>query len=123
MFGASSELASVMEFGFNFLNVPTLWPRLGPSLTTSRTSCFLHNVMYDRNGPRGAWLTGRILKVTHRKAAPGAKCDVYDCLVRTVHFVCNYVKNPCILPLEIVAKDVIFYTYTGTYRRAADLLS
>jgi len=37
--------------------------------------------MFARNGSYGAWLTGRMLKVTHQGAASGAKFDVYDCVV------------------------------------------
>ena len=51
--------------------LPVLW----------MTSCFAHN------GPYGASVIGRILKVTHQGAAPGAKRDVNDCTVAVVHTV------------------------------------
>ena len=38
---------------------------------------FVDDVMLAHNGP---WLTGRILKVTHQGAEPGARYDVYDSL-------------------------------------------
>ena len=47
----------------------------------SYASGFVDDVMFAHNGPYGAWLIGRILKVTHQGAAPGAKCNVYDCFV------------------------------------------
>jgi len=36
------------------------------------TSGFMDDVMTARNGPYGAWLIGRILKVSHKGAALGA---------------------------------------------------
>jgi len=40
-----------------------------------------NDVVFANNGLHGAWLRGRIVKVTHQGAEPGAKCDVYDCFV------------------------------------------
>jgi len=37
--------------------------------------------MFVHDRPYGAWLMGHILEVAHQGAAPGAKCDVYNCLV------------------------------------------
>jgi len=45
--------------------------------------------MFAHSGPYGTWLIGRILKVIHQVAAPGAKCDVYDCYVRTSNSGCK----------------------------------
>jgi len=58
-----------------------MWPCLGPPLTTMHTLCtsgFMDDVMTARNGPYGAWLIGRILKVSHKGAALGASevCDM-----------------------------------------------
>ena len=53
--------------------------------------------MLAHSGPYGAWLIGRVLKVTHQGAEPGAKCEVwclrlpfygfvlvFDCIVSAV---------------------------------------
>jgi len=45
------------------------------------TSGFVDDVMFVHNGPYGALVVGRILKVTHRGAERGRSHDVYDCLV------------------------------------------
>ena len=55
----------------------------GSTLTTVQYVMYFRfcgDVMLVHNGSRGAW-PGRVLKVTHQGAAPGAKCDVDDCLV------------------------------------------
>ena len=54
------------------------------------TSGFVDDVMFAHNWPYGMRLIWCILKVTHQAAAPGAKCDVYDCLVRIA-----YVRDGC----------------------------
>jgi len=58
----------------------------------SYASGFVDDVKFAHNGPYGAWLIGRILKVTHQGAATGAKCDVYDCFVFvhiSIHLNCG----------------------------------
>jgi len=49
------------------------WPWLGP-LTAMHTLCtsgFVRDVMFVHNGPYGAWMRRRIIKVTHQGAAQG----------------------------------------------------
>jgi len=61
-----------------------LWPWLGPSLTTMNTLCtsgFVDGIIFSHNGPYGARLIWWKFKVTHQEAIPGAKYDVYNCLV------------------------------------------
>jgi len=57
--------------------------------------------MFAHNGPYGACLIGRVVKVTHRGAAPGTKCDVYECLVL------DYVISTC--TVEFVRQNVALY--------------
>ena len=62
----------------NFLYVLIMWSWIGPSLTKMQSLCsagFVDEVKFARNVPYGAWLIGRILKVTHQGAEPGTKCD------------------------------------------------
>ena len=42
---------------------------------------FVEDVMFVHNGPHGAWVIRRILKVTHQGAERGRSHDVYDRLV------------------------------------------
>jgi len=60
------------------------WPWLGPltAMHTLCTSACVRDVMFVHNGPYGAWIRRRIIKVTHQGAAQGTTSwRLHDCLV------------------------------------------
>ena len=59
-------------------------------------SGFDDDVTFAYNWPGKVRSAGRILKVTHQGAEPGAKCDFYDCVVTSyVVFFSGYCLFVC----------------------------